>query len=122
MVLRLFLLDVALALVAVLMMLGWGVSVQALGPLYLMTVLITNLILLRRDRSRAAKSAEKSQSKHKGYLYLTSAVYLAGFVYGSVMILTGEVPRATVPLLLIPLLMCVYSFRVARRPKGVRGE
>jgi hypothetical protein len=122
MVLRLFLIDVALALVALLIMLGWGVSVQALGALYLTTVLITNLVLLQRDRSSAPKSAEKSQSRHTGYLYITSAVYLAGFVYGSVMILMGELPRATVPGLLIPLLMCVHSFRVARRPKRVPSE
>jgi hypothetical protein len=65
MVLRLFLIDVALALLALLMILGWGVSLELCGALYLMTVVITNVILLRHDRSRAAQPEEALQREAK---------------------------------------------------------
>jgi Ca2+/Na+ antiporter len=117
MVLRLFLIDVALALLALLMILGWGVSLEVGGALYLMTVVITNVILLRHDRSRAAQPEEALQSGAKTSLYICSAIFLLGFVYGLLMILSGELPRTTLPVVLFPLLLGIYLFRMAKRPR-----
>jgi hypothetical protein len=92
---------------------------KVMAVTYLPIVLISNVVLLRRNRKivgmAAMDSAGAQTRSGKRSLYICSGMFFAGTLYGLLTISQGELPRTILPLLLVPLLLAVYCLKMARR-------
>lgn len=118
-VFTLLLYNVALASLAALLLLGWNVPAKVIGALYLVSVFALNIFLLRRGDSdgRTQIEYDNSRQRERFYLYACSGMFFCGFVYGLALIGNGELPRATILILIMPLVLGIYLFKLAWRPK-----
>ncbi|WP_420239027.1 hypothetical protein ACOBR2_05410 [Telmatobacter bradus] len=108
--------DVALLLLFMVAFLPAHLKIAA--ATYLPTVLIFNVVMLRRNQKTAgtptARAGDGARSGRSS-LYICSGMFFAGTLYGLLTISQGELPRTTLPLLLVPLLLAVYCLKMARR-------
>lgn len=78
-----------------------------------------NFLFLRRKFKHAETpypGIERGKQRPRRFsLYATSAVFLAGALYGLVLFLNGDVPIKLLPILLIPLSLAIYILRTARQ-------
>lgn len=84
-------------------------------------LLISNLLFLRhKKRVSGPRISEETSASHShdSFLYLGSAIFFVGTLYGVVMISRGELPRTTLPALLVPLSLAIYCLRTALRGRG----
>jgi hypothetical protein len=85
---------------------------------YLLLVLISNFLFLRRKLRLAGPSNVKRSSEgHSGRfsLYAASVVFFLGTLYGGLMILHGDLPMVILPALIIPLVLAIYMLKTARK-------
>lgn len=88
------------------------------AAIYLLIVLISNSLFLRRKVRLAGRpSAEQGREGHtSGFsLYAASIIFFAGTVYGVFMFIHGDLPGKGLPILLVPFSLGVYILRTARR-------
>jgi hypothetical protein len=110
--------DAALLILLLIVFLRSPSSLTILAAIYLPTVLIFNVLLLRRKLKMGGFSATKENTQirpHAFSLYACSAIFFTGTVGGLLTISHGELPRTTLPGLLFPFLIAVYCLRLARR-------
>lgn len=88
----------------------------AVAPVCFLLLLLSNVVLLRRKRrTSAAKSDEATVSRSPTLsAYFLAVFYFVGTLYGVLLILEGEIPRAVALFLLVPLLLAVHCLRTAR--------
>jgi hypothetical protein len=112
---KLVALDVVLLLIFAASFLPTHLKLMA--TTYLPTVLIVNVVLLRRSRKTLGTpmvSAGTVTRSGRRSLYVCSGIFFAGTLYGLLTISQGELPRMVLPLLLIPLSLAVYCLKMAR--------
>jgi hypothetical protein len=90
------------------------------AAIYLLVVLISNSLFLRRKvRLAGPPRAEQRREGHSGSfsLYAASVIFFAGTLYGVLLFLHGDLPGKVLPILLVPFSLAVYILRTARRNK-----
>jgi hypothetical protein len=114
--------DVAALFVLVLV--SRFVAVTLLSAVCVPFLLILNFLFIR-NKLRAARqdSPGERMASHSNnfYVYACSVIFFLGTIYGLSMILQGEIPRAILPLLLIPLSFAIYCLRMGLKSRGRRS-
>jgi membrane protein implicated in regulation of membrane protease activity len=91
---------------------------KIMAATYLPIVLVSNVVFLRHSRKTEGTpgiSANTMVRSGKSPLYICSGMFFIGAFGGLLTIIQGELPRTLLPLLLVPLLVAVYCWRMARR-------
>jgi len=107
---------VALALVA----LNYSARLVPLGVLSFLVLYGSNYFLLRRKvkaREPSDGESETVSRSNRAYLYLCSAIFSIGSVYGVLMVMRGELPWAVLVCLPVPLSIAIFTYRLARRTR-----
>ncbi len=82
-------------------------------------LLISNFLFLRNKlRKVGSPTTEEAGAQPRSRrfsVYACSAIFFIGTLRGALMISQGELPRAILPLLLVPLSIAVYCLKTALR-------
>jgi hypothetical protein len=93
-------------------------DVALVSPVCFMVLSFSNFLFLRRNLGTIGGTAaeEGAMSRSQRFsTYLCSIVFFVGTLYGVLMISQGNLPRAMLPVLLVPLSLAIYCLRTARR-------
>ena len=117
---RVFLMIVFdIVLLAVFMAAFLPAHLKILAAAYLPLTLVINVAFLRSSRGKTAKAPAASgvngARSGKSSLYMCSGIFFIGTLYGLLTIIEGELQRTFLPLLLVPLSIAIYCWRMARR-------
>lgn len=78
-------------------------------------LLVINFLILKNSKISTMQTGQRIESRGRSLkglsLYLSPVVFLAGFLYGVKCVITGEVPKITICILWLPLLVAAYQFR-----------
>jgi hypothetical protein len=89
-------------------------------------VLLTpNYLLVRRRPGlrRPPVGQDEPGARHNPFcLYVGSALFVGGALYGLALFCTGGLPWVLLPVLLAPLSLALYLLRAARRDGGRKAE
>ena len=95
-------------------------AVMWLAAVCLPAFLIFNFLFLRhkvRVVGQAPTGARATNHSRRFSVYVCSAIFFVGALYGVLMIAEGELPRSILPLLLVPRFLAVYCLRTARKAR-----
>lgn len=90
------------------------------GKLFVILLVLIMFVLLAWHFAKAGvkqspndkqNNLNKSNNQANRFALLSPLIYLAGFVYGIIMIVSGELPLLIAPVLIVPLVVGVYQFR-----------
>lgn len=98
---------------------------RVLAPACFVTLLLANFLYLRVKMGTVDRSSIKESSmklSHAFSSYALSIVFFVGTLYGAIMICQGQLPRAILPLLLVPLSVAILCLRTACRVPPSRPE
>jgi hypothetical protein len=101
------------------------VSITLLSAACVPLLLIFNFLFIRNKLKAARQdSPEGHTANHANnlYVYACSVIFFLGTIYGSSMMLQGEMPRATLLLLLVPLSFAIYCLRAGLKSRARKSR
>jgi hypothetical protein len=100
-------------------------AVTVLAPGCFAVLLLSNFLFLRRKLRMVGQTQPKEGTvnhSNRFSLYACSAIFFVGTLYGLLMIWHGQLPRETLPLLLVPLSLAVYCLKIALKPRTRKSD
>ncbi len=109
------------AVISVAVLLSRSLTVTLVSGICLPVLLILNLLILRHKLRVTVKARPERLAAgrpRRFSVYACSALFLLGTTYGLLMVSHGQLPRATLALLLVPLSLGVYCLRAGYRARS----
>lgn len=116
--------DVGVLALFVVVVLTTSIDVRLLAAVGFPILLVYNFLFLQRKlrTTEPIVSPGGNVTRSSPFsIYACSAIFFLGTLYGLLMIGQGELPRAVLPLLIVPVSISVFCLRMARRA-SVKGS
>ena len=113
--------NTVLVILFVLLIAPVPADLEIAGGIFLPTVLIANYLFLRHRLKQVGppETGERGTDwTQRFWLYLGSAIFLIGALFGLFTILSGDLPKSLLPALLIPFLVGLYGLKMAHKAGG----